>query len=308
MNCKQAHLTIAGLTGDETPPALAAHVERCPACAALLGADARLRATLRSPAPVASPAVLARLREGIAASPRRRTPIEAFLRNPTMKITLPATALLAVALVATLPRAAEAATPRATFAKMRKAVLAHAKSMTSLDVKVGKTPDGAVGTWVVLDGELTQLGPNGTFHSVKDGKDITVQTSMNGSPDLSSLTPAQRAQVQKAIRDAMSGHGLSNSTVRYIVDGKPVDAATGQAKLHEQGIDLTLSIDLDESDYRSILFGADHDHLVLLPKNAKDRRTVVTLDPKTSLPRAVAEERQVGGAWRTARTKAVRLG
>ena len=223
-----------------------------------------------------------------------------------MKITLPATALLAVLLVSTLPHAADAATPRAAFARMRRAVLARAKSMTSLDVRIGKTPEGAIGTWIVLDGELTRLGPNGTFHADQGGKRITVESSTN-MPDLASLPPAQREKIEKAIREAMRGGERSSATVKYIVDGKEVDAATGLARLRENGVDLTLTIDLDESDYRSIAFGSDRDHLVLTPRSAKDRRLVVALDPRSGLPRTVAQERKAGPAWKAGPAETIRL-
>ncbi len=318
MKCKEAQLLVAGLTGDILPETLAAHVEACPACAELLAVDARLRATLRSQPPVPSPYVLGRIRQEIATS-KPLSPLgergwgegtrRLLERNTLMKITLPALSALAVAtaLVA-LPHRSDAATPLATFAKMKRAVLAQAPSMTALELKVGKTPEGAVGAWVVIDGELTQLAPNGSFHTVKDGKDITVTSSVDGSPDLSRLSPAQRALVQKAIRDAMSGKGGANVTTTYTVNGQTVDEATAKRALHDNGVDLSVSIDLDEDDYRAIAFGTDHRHLVLVPKSFKGRRAVVTLDPKTSLPLAVAEERSVGGVWKTVRTRAIRLG
>lgn len=311
MRCQEAHTRIAALIGDELPETLAAHVERCAACAAHLDADARLRAILRAPAPVASAAVLVRIRQGIDTPARRAQPrFGGLLWVPALKVSLPVAAVLAVAFVATWPRAAEAATPRTVFSRMRGAVLARARSMTSLEVGVGSAPDGPnrgeVGTWVVLDGELTRLRRGGTFRSRKDGKTIVVASS-TGRPDLSSLTPAQRAQAEKAIRQALRDHGRSGGPVTYVVDGERVDAAAGEARLRESGVDLTIAINLDESDYRAIAFGVDRDHLVLTPRAAGDRRLVVALDPRSGLPRTVAEERSVGRAWKIGPAQTIRL-
>ena len=308
MNCKESRLLIAGLTGVDLPDALAAHVEDCPACAGLLHADARLRSTLRSYAPLASPSVLGRVRAEIADS-RPRSRFGLLRKSTLMKITVPALSalLVATALVA-LPHPADAATPLATFAKMKRALLAQAKTMTQLDVKLGKKPDGSVGTWVLVDGDLVEPGKDGSFHSTKDGKNITVMTSLD-HPDLSRFTPAQRAQIEKAIKDAMRGKGTGGVEVvtNYVVDGKRVSEKEGKAALKKHGIDLSISLDLDEGDYRTIAFGADRDHLVLSPKAAKDRRYVVALDPKTSLPKNVLLQRQDKGKWVLARRSNVTL-
>lgn len=317
MNCKECRLLVAGLTDDALPDALAAHVESCPACAGLLAVDARLRATLRSHAPAASPTVLARIRAEIPLSPPGKRGWGEGIRrllagNTLMKITLPATALLAVALVATLPHSANAATPLATFVKMKRAVLAQAKSPTQIEIHTGRIHDGSIGTWVVVDGELTELGPNGTFHLNKDGKDITIKTLSSTSTNLSSLPPEVRAQVQKEIDAAMSGHGgpgVKTSVVKKYLgpDGKEIDEATALAAMRAQGIEITTSVDLDEGDYSSVAFGADHDHLVLTRKKAKGQRQVVTLDPKTSLPKVVRLERNEKGRWVALRQSNVTL-
>jgi hypothetical protein len=141
MNCKEANLVIAGLTGRELPKDLADHVRDCRVCSNLLSADALFRASLRSHRQMASPFVLGRIRQEMA-SPVKRPWFERLRKNTLMKITIPA--IVAVAIAATIvsvPRSAVAATPTATFRHMKAAVLANA----------GKTTDASLVSWVGIE-------------------------------------------------------------------------------------------------------------------------------------------------------------
>lgn len=294
MNCKEANLIIAGLIGDELPSELETHVRHCAACADLLAADSKIRTTLRSAEHLPSPYVLGRIRQEIAL-PVRNSWLERLKGNKLMKIGIPSAAVLALAL-ALLPRPVDAATPKAAFAKMKTAVLAKAKQRTSLEIKVGQKPDGTVGGWVVLDGELTELPMNTTLRLDKDGKQISVSTAMTTSEDTSSLPPEVQAAIKKAIEEAKANGGASQTTT-YSINGKEVDAATANRILQEHGIDLKISVDLDETHYRAISFGSDQNHLILSPKSASDRRYVVTLDPKSNLPKSVQLQKNNKGTW-----------
>ena len=304
MNCKEAQQQIAALSDDRVPDQLAAHVRSCATCTDLLSADARFRAALRQSCQELSPMVLSRIHQEIA-TPSRRSWLESLGGNTLMKITVPATAALALALaiMTMAPLSASAATPGATFAKMKKAVLAKAKQVDSLGIRIGKKDDGSIGTWVVVDGQLTEVPASGTYHTTVDGKDVTVMTS---TPDLSKLPPDVQAQVQKALADAIK-NGTGVMMKKFVVNGQEVDEETAHKLLQEQGIDLNISIDLNEGDYKSIAFGADRNHLVLSPKAAKDRKYVVTLDPKTELPSNVVLERLVKGQWVTAKQENVTI-
>lgn len=311
MKCNEAHLKIAGLTGDDLPDDLARHVQSCPACAQLLATDERLRRTLRTETVVPAYA-LGRIRTAIAeseAAPSRKTWIESLMKSrTTMKLTLPA--LLALAIGATfvaLPRPAAATSPkpRATFAKMKRAVLATAKQNTDISIRVGKGENGSVGAWVVIDGELTELKPNTPFHRSTDGAEITVTTSQ----DLSNVPPEQRAEVEKAIAEAVKNGKTGKVHVSTSINGKPVSPDEARALLHQAGIDMDMNvdIDLDDKHYSSIEFGPNESTLILTPKSRKDRHLVVQLDPKSSLPRNVLLRRKTNGKWVDVRRTKVTL-
>jgi|GEM_PF-4181179 len=311
MRCKEAHLLIAGLCGDQTiPEELAKHLQTCGDCMRLFESDARLQLALHS-IPTANPDALGRIREAMTEAPHGSW-LEVLRRSPHMKFTLPvAAALVATTLFLAVPHSAQASSALSTFRKMKTAVKARAKDMTQLGFKIGRKDDGTIGTWVLLNGDLTEVLPNTTFHTNKNGADITV----SASHDLSSLPPEMRAQAEKAMQEALakataeamnSGSGVSTS-FSATINGKPSDLAEVTKLLHDQGVDFHLDIDLDENHYQSIAFGKDPSTLVLTTKSAKDRHLVVHLDGKSNLPKSVQLEQLKNGHWSPLRQSNVTL-
>ncbi|RYG37947.1 hypothetical protein EON81_05170 [bacterium] len=302
MNCKEARLAIAGLNGDTLPEGLDRHIQSCSDCADLLAADAEFRSTLRRHVPTASPYMLGRIRQEIAApAPVQLSWFEDLFGNKLMKIALPATALIAVAL-AILPRTATAAGPKETFDKMKKAILANAKEMSPEEAK--KVP--GKNHWGVVNGELTEVGTENWVSYVWNGKAYAVAydrstpvkgkgrsidgTSKGGTIHVTEVGDSARV----VTKDKKSGE----SKVIYVRGSK------GTAKLPEGFAKIRLS--LDETKYRSIAYGANQDQLVLTPEK-KEHRYVVMLDTASRLPKNIRLERSKKGNWVNLRASNVKL-
>jgi len=178
------------------------------------------------------------------------------------KIVLSAASAAAIALVLTaaLVRPAMASEPKSKFNSMKKALmLASSKGKRQGDVqthievgsKVG--PNGSVGTFVVVDGQLTELQP-GVPPSHRQ-RERSIHFCSPGFQLVDARTKgAYDEMIQQMMSEAMSGNGASERTMTYM-NGQPVDPATMQQILRDHGIELKLSIDLDENHYKSISFG-----------------------------------------------------
>lgn len=314
MKCEEAQQLIAGLSAEATPEIpeeLSRHIRECRDCATLLAFDARLREALDTE--VVAPAhILGQVRSAVAAQDRHaiRSWIESVRRSKrTMKITLSAVtaAILAVASVGFLARPAQAAEPRAKFAAMKKAVLAATKQMSQIELTVARKPDGTIGSWVVVDGQLTELQPG---QMVDHGNGVYTMTMSSG--DVEHLAPGQKARIEAAIAEAKKharengGQGTAVKTFAYI-NGKQVPMDEAKEALAKAGIDLDIRVDLDETHYKSIAFGQSPNMLVLTPKNGVNRRYVVQLDPKSSKPKRIVLEQNKNGKWTSLRQTDVSL-
>ena len=300
MSCKESRLLIAGLADDRVPEALAAHAETCPACAERLAWDARLRATLRSTAPVPTPAVLDRIRAEIASSgslslPRGRgwrEGVRGFLKGKLrVGLALPlAAGAAALAVLATLPRPAEAVTPLSVFNRMGRAVVAVTGRLTPLDLRTVRRADGSTAQIVSVAGRAIEPGPDGVV-SLERARGKTADVRASEAPAASpSNSEAPRRAAAKQIAEAPSAAGAPTKDSTEI-DGKLADRARSKALERARGSEPTLRVDLDPAHYRSIAFGADRDHLVLVPKAPAGGRYVVEIDPRSGLPRSVHFQR-----------------
>lgn len=215
-------------------------------------------------------------------------------------------AVLAALGIGLLARPAQATEPKAKFASMKNAVLASARHQSSdrhtVEVHVEKGANGEIGSWMVVDGQLTEIQPGQSYTIDKGNARIVV-----GSNDLSSLSPEMRKRLEEAIQKAR-GNGQSGGHVEsYSVNGQSTDRHTAQRMLDKAGIKLKMSIDLNENHYKSIAFGGDPNTLVLMPKSGLNQRYVVKLDPKSSFPKNIALEQNQNGKWSQVRRSNVAL-
>ncbi|RYG49098.1 hypothetical protein EON79_02475 [bacterium] len=293
MNCKEARLLIAGISGDELPEALTAHVRDCRDCADLLALDERLRTTLRRRSPALSPYMLGRIRQEVAVPVPARLSWFEDLIGKLMKIALPTTAVIAFAL-AVLPRTATAADPLQTFDKMKKAVLSTAKKMSPDQAKkVGTVP-----TWVLVDDVLTQITT--PIDSLIEAKGQKLRFSPSKG-DRSGLKKEMDGTIQvirvgDSERVVQKNKETGDTTIRYFDGVKRYIRVNGRL----QGIRLSL----DATKYRSIVYGANHHQLVLTPKE-KGQRYVVLLDMHSRLPKNIRLQRPTPSGWSTSRSSNV---
>lgn len=119
--------------------------------------------------------------------------------------------------------------------------------------------------WLLIDGKLVQPDPSGT--TVVDGPNGTrLHIITTTDPD------------------------KQNSPLE-----------SGAPSIRTGARPPTLSLDLDPGSYRTIVFGANSDTLVLSPKRGVGQRFLVNLNPRSALPVQFTLEQKMSGEWRKVR-------
>lgn len=165
---------------------------------------------------------------------------------------------------------------------------AHTKFLGMKRAVMGKAQGSRVTVTLSTDGTVVDE----TGGQFKEGEPITIDVK-DGKSTISqkALTPEELAEIQKIL----DREGGSMGSAAYI-DGKPVTLEEVNRILAAAGANIQVEIELNESSYQSIAFGADKDTLVLSPKKL-NQRYIVHLDSKTSMPDKVSIETKKDGKW-----------
>lgn len=120
------------------------------------------------------------------------------------------------------------------------------------------------------------------------------------------LTEMNLALAQAASRGEITLNVTSTKegqvTVTGSMDGKPLPTTFPvDVKVTREGVEavtVEVSINFEIALYESVSFGKDKNTLEVIPKGAKDKRFLVSLDPKTRLPLSVSSSERKGKVWK----------